>query len=81
VLLRTPKNNRINGPPEDLACLIENIRKQIQNIPTRSQRILQHVNDLVFLRSGTAYRKADEMLLPGLLLLKLPDSLAPFHAR
>ncbi len=38
--LRGKMDNRINGSPEHLACLVENISDDIQNIPARFQRTL-----------------------------------------
>ena len=80
VLLRSEMDNCINGSPEDFACLIENVSKQIQNIPAWFQRTLQQADCLVFFFCGLEHRHVDAVLFPGPLLLKLPDSLVPLHA-
>ena len=64
--------NRVNGSPEHLACLVENIRNNIQYVPARFQRTLQPLYGLVLLRRCPAHRHADAVLLSGLPLSKLP---------
>ena len=70
-------DNRFNGSPEHLACLVENIGDDIQNIPARFQRTLQLSYGLVLLRRCPAHRHANAVLLPGLLLPELPQSRVP----
>lgn len=77
VPLRGEMDNRFNGSPEHLACLVENICDDIQNIPARFQFTLQPLYGLVLLRRCPAHRHADAALLPGLLLLKLSQSRVP----
>lgn len=74
LILRATNNG---SPPEHLACLVENIGNDIQNIPTRFQRTPQHPDGFVLLHRCPAHCHTDAVLLPGLLLLKLSDSLVP----
>ncbi|MBO5456875.1 MAG: hypothetical protein J6A20_10205 [Muribaculaceae bacterium] len=64
-------DNRFNGSPEHLACLVENVGDDIQNIPARFQRTLQPLDGLVLLRRCPAHRHTDAVLLPALLLPEL----------
>lgn len=64
-------DNRVNGSSEHLACLVENISDDIQNILARFQRTLQPLYGLVLLRRCPAHRHADTVLFPGLMLPKL----------
>ena len=81
VLLRTEMDNCINGSLKDLVCFVKNIGKHIQNMPARFQSTLQQADGLVFLRRGLVHRLANMLLLVGLLFLKLPYRLVPFHAK
>lgn len=67
-------DNRFNSSPEHLACLVENIGDDVQNIPARFQRTLQPLYGLVLLRRCPAHLHADAVLLPGFLLPELPQS-------
>ena len=69
--------NRVNGSPEHLACLVENIGNDIQYVPARFQRTLQLSYGLVLLRRCPAHLHADAVLFTGLLLPKLPQSRVP----
>lgn len=77
VLLRTEMDNRIYGSPEYFVGLVEHIRKQAEDMPACFQRTLQQADGLVLLRCGSAYRHADAMLLPGLLLPELTQCRVP----
>ena len=70
-------DNRFNGSPENLACLVENVGDDVQNIPARFQFTLQPLYGLVLLRRCPAHRHADAVLLPGLLLPELPQCRVP----
>lgn len=70
-------DNRVNGSLEHLACLVENVSDDVQNIPARFQRTLQLSYGLVLLRRCPAHRHADAVLLPALLLPELSQSRVP----
>ena len=70
-------DNRFNRPPEHLACLVENIGDNVQNVPARFQRTLQLPDCPVLLLSCPAHRHADAVLLPSLLLPELPQCRVP----
>lgn len=53
-------DNCVNGSPEHLACLVENIGDDIQNIPAQFQRTLQPSYGLVLFSRCPAHRHADE---------------------
>ena len=71
-------DNRFNGSPEHLACLVENIGDDVQNIPARFQRTLQPLYGLVLLRRCPAHRHTDAVRFPGLLLPELPQCRVSF---